>query len=90
MWVEEVDRQEVFEPQRIVPDFFGVRDVRQGYTFVRYETGERELYDLIADPYQLENRAEDPGYAAQRSALEARLLELLADPSDRQSGAVPE
>ncbi|MFB4282405.1 sulfatase [Nonomuraea sp. MTCD27] len=28
------------------------------YTYVRYETGERQLYDLHADPYQLRNLAE--------------------------------
>ena len=47
-----------------------------GYTWVEYETGERELYDLVEDPFQLENRADDPGYAGIRAELEDRLREL--------------
>ena len=63
-----------------MPDYFGVRDVQNGYTWVEYETGERELYDLNLDPSQLENRADDPAYATIRQQLEARLDELLPPP----------
>jgi N-acetylglucosamine-6-sulfatase len=38
-----------------VPSYCGVRTL--GYMFVRYGTGEEELYDVRADPYQLENVA---------------------------------
>jgi hypothetical protein len=62
-----------------IPDYLGVRDVAAGYTWVEYETGERELYDLNADPDQLENRADDPAYAALRAAAESRLTALLAE-----------
>ena len=37
--------------------------------FVRYATGEEELYDLSADPYELENLAAVP---ADRHVLEGR------------------
>ena len=37
---------------------------------------ERELYDLDADPFELDNRAGDPGYAAEQTQLHARLEEL--------------
>jgi hypothetical protein len=63
-----------------VPDYFGVRDVENGYTWVEYETGERELYDLALDPDQLQNLAADPAYATVRQQLEARLGELIAPP----------
>jgi arylsulfatase A-like enzyme len=38
-----------------VPTYCGVRTRR--YTFVRYGTGEEELYDLLRDPHQLQNAA---------------------------------
>ena len=61
------------------PDYLGVRDVAGGYTWVEYETGERELYDLGADPHQLQNVADDPARAELRARLEARLQELLRE-----------
>jgi hypothetical protein len=62
-----------------IPDYLGVRDVANGYTYVEYETGERELYDLGADPDQLQNRAADPAYAGIRAGFATRLNELLAE-----------
>ena len=61
-----------------LPDFVGVRDVAGGFTWVAYETGERELYDLSLDPHQLDNRADDRAYRKERVRLEARTRELLA------------
>lgn len=78
LW-EEVDSQQVMAPDEQVPDSFGVRDVAGGFTWVEYETGERELYDLSADPGQLDNRADDPAYAGVRATLAARLQSLLAE-----------
>jgi arylsulfatase A-like enzyme len=45
------------------------------------QTGEKELYDITgvygpADPYELENRAGQPAYAAVQAQLAARLAEL--------------
>lgn len=38
-----------------------------------------ELYNLQIDPYELDSLANDPTYAVVKSALEARLDELLAE-----------
>jgi len=39
------------------PGYAGVR--REDEVFVEYSTGDTEYYDLVRDPYQLENRPED-------------------------------
>lgn len=41
--------------QTPVPPYRAVRTPR--YTYVKYETGEEQLYDLRSDPYQLDNLA---------------------------------
>lgn len=52
--------------------------VRTGrYKYIEYATGERELYDLRADPYELESRHDDPRYADVRRRLAAELAELV-------------
>jgi arylsulfatase A-like enzyme len=61
-----------------VPTYCGVRDER--YVEVRYATGEQELYDLRRDPYELANRAGDPGAVAVRDRLRHRLDELCDPP----------
>jgi len=56
-----------------MPTFCGVRDDAlqpEGYTYVLYNTGEQELYDLKTDPYELQNVATDPNYASQLSYLQ--------------------
>lgn len=79
-WWVDVDQFHVMRPAYLMPTYFGVRDVARGYTWVEYETGERELYDLTVDPWQLENKAADPAYAAIRAELRQRLVMLLALP----------
>ena len=61
-----------------VPTYCGVRTER--HVFVRYVTGEEELYDLARDPAQLENLAVDAGSATLRRELLRRLREL-CDPA---------
>jgi arylsulfatase A-like enzyme len=51
-----------------------VRSAR--WKYVRYSTGEEELYDLDADPSELENLAARPTEEETRSRLRARLREL--------------
>ena len=54
------------------PRFTGLRT--RHYTYVEYHDGERELYDLRRDPYELDNRARD----ATASPLLRRLGRRLA------------
>jgi N-acetylglucosamine-6-sulfatase len=54
--------------RREVPSYCGYHSRR--FVYVRYATGETELYDLGADPYQLENRAGDPALARIETRLE--------------------
>jgi N-acetylglucosamine-6-sulfatase len=44
------------------------------YVYVEYADGERELYDLRRDPFEKQNVASDPSYAA----IEAQLAQKLA------------
>ena len=43
---------------------------------MEYTTGEKELYDLMNDPYELENLADKPEYAEIQEQLQKRLVEL--------------
>ena len=55
--------------------YTGVRTER--YTYVVWtETAEVEMYDRQADPYQLENVADDPAYDAVEARLADRLEQL--------------
>jgi N-acetylglucosamine-6-sulfatase len=60
------------------PSYCAVRT--EDRLFVAYSTGEREYYDLSADPYELENRADDPRTRAAQAPLRARLHELCNPP----------
>jgi N-acetylglucosamine-6-sulfatase len=67
--------------------YTGVRTDR--YTYVVWtETGEKELYDRKADPYELENLAGDPAYAAVESKLASKLAKL-ADCSGKSCNVKP-
>ena len=61
-----------------IPTYCAVRNTR--YIYIDYSTGERELYDLRMDPYELQNRAYDPAYASIEAAMRARLLQLCNPP----------
>lgn len=61
-----------------LPTYCGVRTDR--YVYVVYRTGEAELYDLTADPYQLTNLAAVRAMAAEEHRLRSRLLQLCDPP----------
>ena len=57
-----------------VPTYCAVRS--RTATYVLYSTGEEELYDLVADPYELENLAGDADRTALLSSMRERLRSL--------------
>jgi N-acetylglucosamine-6-sulfatase len=58
-----------------VPAYNAIREA--AWKYVELATGERELYDLTADPYELQNVAGQPAYAAQQQRLAEQLRQLL-------------
>jgi arylsulfatase A-like enzyme len=56
--------------------FAGVRT--PDYTYVSWETGEEELYDLRNDPYELQSQHNNPAYAAVKASLRQTLVQLSA------------
>jgi arylsulfatase A-like enzyme len=57
-----------------VPTYCGVHAER--YVYVRYRTGEEELYDLERDPTELANQVENERYAQTRMQMGERLRHL--------------
>ena len=62
----------------VVPPYCAVRNTN--WIYVEYSTGEQELYDLVNDPYELQNLAGDPAYASRQSSMHARMLQLCNPP----------
>lgn len=62
--------------ERHLNSYYGVRTT--GWTYIEYRTGERELYDLTNDPYQMQNVAGRPQYVDIQTDLAGRLSQLLA------------
>jgi arylsulfatase A-like enzyme len=57
--------------------FVGLRTGR--YLYVEYDTGERELYDVVADPYELHNIAAGSPLVAGLSAQLKKLRDCVGD-----------
>jgi arylsulfatase A-like enzyme len=55
-------------------DFEAIRTER--YMYAEYDTGEQELYDLQADPYELRSRDDDPEYSTVEAQLRLSLKRL--------------
>ena len=58
----------------LIPDYVGIRTV--GWKYIEYITGEIELYDLVNDPYEMDNLAGNPEYQDRLDELAAQLAEL--------------
>lgn len=68
------ESEDTRESDHAEQSFVGVRTGR--YLYVEYGSGDRELYDVEADPYQLESRHADAGFAGLLDDLAALLDEL--------------
>jgi N-acetylglucosamine-6-sulfatase len=66
-----------------VPSYCAVRTTHE--LFAVYGTHESEYYDLRTDPYELQNRADDPHTLQARQALARRLHELCNPPPPRMA-----
>lgn len=73
-WRDEI----LLEQWRDAPEkrWAGIRTAT--HKFVRYDNGDEELYDLVADPDELQNLARNSMFAAERADLTMRLDALLA------------
>ena len=58
----------------LIPEFYAVRTME--WKYVEYETGDKELYDLVNDPYELENLTGKRKYREIEAQLAERLAEL--------------
>jgi N-acetylglucosamine-6-sulfatase len=65
--------QEYWGNSAITP-YCGVRTTT--WKYVKYMTGEEELYDLAADPSELQNQASNPAYAAQKATMYSLLKKM--------------
>lgn len=61
-----------------VPTYCQVRSA--DWSYIKYETGEEELYDMTQDPYQLQNVAGDEAQGQVLSRMRDRLATLCSPP----------
>ncbi len=62
----------------LVPTYCQIRS--DDYSYVRYSTGEEELYDMRTDRYQLENAAGSAGSSAILESMRERVQKLCVPP----------
>ena len=70
-WSEEVFLETHLGAERT---FDGIRV--PGWVYAEYANGDKELYDLVNDPYQLQNQANNPLYQTKRHELAERMRVL--------------
>jgi arylsulfatase A-like enzyme len=68
-------RNSVLIEQPIWNKYFMIRS--PGWYYAEYATGEKEMYDMVADPYQLQSIANQPAYQAQQALLAQQLHAIL-------------
>jgi N-acetylglucosamine-6-sulfatase len=79
------DRGVLAEIDSALTDYSAIRTRR--YTYVDYASGERELYDLRRDPWELKNVDGHRAYAATEASLAQRLAALRRCSGTRGAGA---
>ena len=47
------------------------------YRYIRYNTGQEELYDHTKDEYEWDNQADNPEYKAVKKDLRIKMKELI-------------
>jgi arylsulfatase A-like enzyme len=62
-------------PNTPIPNWVAIRTA-DNWKYVEYVSGEKELYDLTADPYELISLHSDPAYQAKMDELAARLATM--------------
>jgi N-acetylglucosamine-6-sulfatase len=72
---KEIGRDLLIDNQPGAGHFDGIRT--QHYKYAEYANGDRELYDLRKDPYELQSEHANPAYDAIRASLAARLHVLV-------------
>jgi arylsulfatase A-like enzyme len=77
-WRQDALSEHIASAGGLSPTYCEVHSLDWAYT--QYATGEEELYDLGADPLELENRAADPTLAGVLDAQRARLHQLCQPP----------
>jgi arylsulfatase A-like enzyme len=65
---------EVHRDKRGVPNGWAI--VTHRWKYAEHNTGERELYRLETDPYEMDNLADEPQFEDEQAELAARLAEL--------------
>jgi N-acetylglucosamine-6-sulfatase len=80
--IEHVQDESRYLPR--IPTYCGVRSAR--WKYVEYADGSRELYDLVADPYEQRNLVDDQSSAAAFQVASAQLRRLCDPPPPGFSG----
>jgi hypothetical protein len=72
---KEVGRDLLLDNSPGAGHFDGIRTLH--YKYAEYANGDRELYDLRKDPYELQSQHANPAYDALKASLAARLHNLV-------------
>lgn len=70
---EVAPRSDVLIESHIAPQLRWVTLREQRFKLIEYQNGELELYDLVEDPYELENLSRDPSHQSRLADMRARL-----------------
>ncbi|MFI5166730.1 MAG: sulfatase-like hydrolase/transferase [Thermoanaerobaculales bacterium] len=85
---EPPDPQELAEPTATIPSYYGFE--APTYKYVEYQTGEKELYLLTNDPYELNNQAAHMSAAVAKALGDyVRTMDTCVGDGCRSAEAVP-